>query len=147
MHPSPAVRQAAEVLRGVTRIRLLDPLNYPEFIHLARHAWIIVTDSGGIQEEAPTVGKLVLLFRAKTERQEAVDTGIVKVVGNSPFQLLGTLEQLKGSDHVAPFPLRSGNPFGRGGSARKIVNILERLWEKPNDSVQKALFQQVRAAV
>jgi UDP-N-acetylglucosamine 2-epimerase (non-hydrolysing) len=145
VHPSPAVRQAAaEVLRGGTRIRLLEPLDYSEFIDLVRHAWIIVTDSGGIQEEAPTLGKLVLLFRAKTERPEAVDTGMVKIIGDSPSRLLRALQNLKDSDTVVAFTLQNGNPFGNGSSAKTIVNILERLWEQPNEIVQKAFFQPAR---
>ncbi|HYR42623.1 MAG TPA: UDP-N-acetylglucosamine 2-epimerase (non-hydrolyzing) [Terriglobia bacterium] len=123
MHPNPAVRHAADVLRGEPRIRLLEPLDYSEFIHLVRHAWIVVTDSGGIQEEAPTLGKTVLLFRAKTERPEALATGLVKITGDSPDALLGALENLKASNLLRQNSSPNANPFGNGGSAKAIVDI------------------------
>ncbi len=125
MHPNPAVRRAAEVLRGAARIWLLEPLGYSEFIHLLRQAWIVITDSGGIQEEAPTLGKTVLLFRAKTERPEAVATGLVKVGGDSPGTLLQAVEKLKVSGLSRNSSPLTANPFGNGGSAKAIVNILE----------------------
>jgi UDP-N-acetylglucosamine 2-epimerase (non-hydrolysing) len=128
MHLNPAVRHAADVLRGHSRIRLLEPLGYSEFIHLLRHVWMVVTDSGGIQEEAPTLGKTVLLYRAKTERQEALATGTVKIIGDSPDALLHALENLKGSD-LSRRSSPNANPFGNGGSAKAIVDIVEGLEE------------------
>ncbi len=127
MHPNPAVQKAAQVLRGEPRIRLLEPLDYPEFIQLLRHAWVVVTDSGGIQEEAPTLGTTVLLFRGKTERPEAIATGLVKIVGDSPDALLRELEDLKTSEQLSKAPLRIANPFGNGSSAKAIVDIVEHL--------------------
>jgi UDP-N-acetylglucosamine 2-epimerase (non-hydrolysing) len=117
MHPNPAVRRAAPVLRGEPRVRLLKPLAYPEFIRLLCHAWIVVTDSGGIQEEAPTLGKTVLLFREKTERPEALATGFVKIIGDSPDSLRHALENLKTSNAASTQPAVHANPFGSGGSA------------------------------
>jgi len=127
VHPNPAVRHAAGLLRGEPRIRLLEPLWYSQFIRLVRHAWIVVTDSGGIQEEAPTLGRTVLLFRTRTERPEAVAGGVVKVIGASPDELLHALQ----NNQQTPEFLRKShpvrNPFGNGGSARAIVDILEAL--------------------
>jgi len=127
MHPNPAVRRAAALLRGSTRIWLLEPLGYLEFIHLLRQAWIVITDSGGIQEEAPTLGTTVLLFRAKTERPEAVATGLVKVTGDSPGALLEAVEKLKVSSVSRLNPPSKANPVGNGSSARAIVNVVESL--------------------
>jgi UDP-N-acetylglucosamine 2-epimerase (non-hydrolysing) len=125
VHPNPAVRGASAVLQDHPRIHLLEPLDYPEFIALLRCAWIVVTDSGGIQEEAPTLGKTVLLFRAKTERPEALATGI-HIVRDTPDALISAIEQLK--SRMSPDePSAWTNPFGTGQSAKTIVDILEKL--------------------
>ncbi len=148
MHPNPAVRHAARVLRGEPRIRLLEPLDYSEFIHLLRHAWIVLTDSGGIQEEAPTLGKTVLLLRAKTERPEALATGAVRVAGDSPDSLLRALENLKTSNLSRPMGFSvSSNPFGNGGSAKAIVDIVERLKEGIYEPADTAVFQPAHLSV
>jgi len=147
VHPNPAVRQAAEVLRGEARIRLLEPLGYSDFIHLLLHAWVVVTDSGGIQEEAPTLGKTVLLFRSNTERPEALATGAVQLIGDSPDALLLALENLKMQGHLAARRLSHTNPFGNGGSAKAIVDIVESLWEGTHEPVESALFQTAQGTI
>jgi UDP-N-acetylglucosamine 2-epimerase (non-hydrolysing) len=126
MHPNPVVRRAASVLHGHDRIHLLEPLAYEEFIMLLRHAWIVVTDSGGIQEEAPSLGKRVLLFRAKTERMEAVDAGVVFMAATAAEMrcLLEGMKAVPNGERVFV------NPFGDGGSAKRIVDIVCELVEE-----------------
>jgi UDP-N-acetylglucosamine 2-epimerase (non-hydrolysing) len=141
IHPNPAVRQAAKVLRDATRIRLLDPLAYSEFIHLLRHAWIVITDSGGIQEEAPTLGKTVLLFRSTTERPEAVAAGTVKIIGDSPDALLRALEDLRVANVMHKRSAAATNPFGNGQSAKIIVDILESLRGGKHELADSPFFQ------
>ncbi|PYS03942.1 MAG: UDP-N-acetylglucosamine 2-epimerase (non-hydrolyzing) [Acidobacteria bacterium] len=146
VHPNPAVRQSAEILRGEARIRLIEALGYSDFIHLLLHAWAVVTDSGGIQEEAPTLGKTVLLFRAKTERPEALATGTVQLIGDSPDALRLALENLKVRGPLRGSLRSKTNPFGNGGSAQAIVDIVENLWEGTHESIESALFQRAQRA-
>src|SRR5882757_2767540 len=88
VHPNPNVRAAAEAelgggaSAGNDRIHLVEPLNYPDFVHLLQHAWLLVSDSGGIQEEAPTLHKPLLVLRSNTERPEAVECGVAILVGD-----------------------------------------------------------------
>ena len=94
VHPNPAVTAAAAAsFRGHPRIQLVEPLLYDQFILLLSHAWLIVSDSGGVQEEAPTLGKPVLILRENTERSEAVECGIARLVGSRPERLRSLLEQ------------------------------------------------------
>jgi UDP-N-acetylglucosamine 2-epimerase (non-hydrolysing) len=118
VHPNPNVRKAAAILAGCPRIRLIAPLRYDHFIQLLRQAWVIVTDSGGIQEEAPTLGKHVVLVRSRTERPEAL-ASFVTLAGDSPASLL---------NHLGNVPSRvksRRNPFGSGGSAVLIADFLQ----------------------
>jgi UDP-N-acetylglucosamine 2-epimerase (non-hydrolysing) len=125
VHPNPAVqREARALLSGHERIRLLGPLAYPDFIHLLSAAWLIVSDSGGVQEEAPSLGRPLLILRANTERPESVEAGIARLVGGGAEALAVLLEQA-----IAPgsWAERVGvvqNPFGRGDAARRIAEIL-----------------------
>jgi UDP-N-acetylglucosamine 2-epimerase (non-hydrolysing) len=147
VHPNPAVRQAAEIFQSEARIQLLEPLGYSDFIRLLLHAWTVVTDSGGIQEEAPTLSKAVLLFRAKTERPEALASGMVRLVGDSPDELLLALDNLKVQAPLC-WSLRSRtNPFGNGGSAQTIVSIVESLLEGTHESTESTLFQTAQRKV
>jgi len=128
VHPNPEVRrQATEVLSGHRRIYLLSPLEYPEFIMLLSHAWLIVSDSGGVQEEAPTLGKPVLILRENTERPEAIGAGVARLVGGAPEQLAAMLEEAY-TPHswVADMTARD-NPFGKGDSGKRIVKIVATL--------------------
>ena len=88
MHLNPKVKgQAMKALSNVKNIHLISPLNYPNFLYLMNKSLFIITDSGGIQEEAPSLGKPVLVTRDKTERPEAVEKGSVKLVGSNPKKL------------------------------------------------------------
>lgn len=128
MHPNPAVRSIAEAVLGNTeRVQLVEPLDYPDFLGLLSRAWLIASDSGGVQEEAPTFGKPLLILRETTERPEAVQVGAARLVGTSPQRLAALLEAAH-ADVSWPQHLRSIiNPFGRGKSAGRIVAALAEL--------------------
>lgn len=124
VHPNPAVQAAArEALDGLPRVWLTEPLDYLDFIGLLSECWLIVSDSGGIQEEAPTLGKPLLVLREVTERPEAVECGVARLVGGSPHRLDIALKDAywQPADAWKCVP----NPFGRGDSARQIVDALE----------------------
>lgn len=126
VHPNPNVKKIAnEIMGGEERIHLLDPLDYSDFLALMKSAWLIVSDSGGVQEEAPSLGKPLLVMRENTERPEAIRAGVSKMIGSSP----GSLKQLLEENYSVPTWIRSvrevANPFGDGRSAARIVRIIE----------------------
>jgi UDP-N-acetylglucosamine 2-epimerase (non-hydrolysing) len=127
MHPNPAVREAARAaLGGAPRVACVDPLEYPDFVHLLAQAWIIVSDSGGVQEEAPTLGKPVLVLRENTERPEVLACGVGRLVGRAPERLEALLEEaLRDGDWFAR-ARAAANPFGDGASGARIAAALER---------------------
>ncbi len=126
VHPNPNVKNVAkDILDRCDRIHLLSPLDYPDFLALMRSAWLIVSDSGGVQEEAPSLGKPLLVLRENTERPEAVSSGVSRLVGSSP----GALKRLLEENYATGTWIRSvkqiANPFGDGRSAARIVKIIE----------------------
>lgn len=128
MHPNPAVRAAAEAaLSGAPRVLCLDPLEYPDFIQLLSRAWLIVSDSGGVQEEAPTLGKPLLVLRENTERPEVLDCGVGRLVGNSPARLESLLEEALVDASWFERARTTPNPFGAGDSGLRIATAIERL--------------------
>jgi UDP-N-acetylglucosamine 2-epimerase (non-hydrolysing) len=128
VHPNPAVSgPAVSILSGHPRIHLLEPLNYDEFIVLLSHAWLIVSDSGGVQEEAPTLGKPLLILRENTERPEAVQSSVARLVGGSPRSLATMLEEVRHESSWAANIGKVENPFGQGDSGERIVRIIAEL--------------------
>ena len=126
VHPNPNVKKAAkEILGGRERIHLLEPLDYSDFLAIMRSAWLIVSDSGGVQEEAPSLGKPLLILRENTERPEAVRSGVAKLVGTSPGSLKQFLEENYSVDTWIRSVKEVANPFGDGRSAARIVRIIE----------------------
>ena len=126
VHPNPNVKSVAkEILGKHDRIHLLEPLDYSDFLAIMKSTWLIVSDSGGVQEEAPSLGKPLLVLRENTERPEAIRSGVSKLVGNSP----GALKQLLEDNYSVETWIRSvkevANPFGDGKSAARIVKIIE----------------------
>lgn len=125
VHPNPNVSAPArEIFADHPRILLTPPLPYPDFLQLVSECWLVVSDSGGIQEEVPSLGKPLMILREDTERPECVEAGIARLVGGSPIALRDMLEEacLPGSWVHAVH--RSQNPFGKGDSAKRIVNYL-----------------------
>lgn len=127
VHPNPSVvRAAQDVLGGDHRVHLIGPLAYRDFIHLLSRAWLIVSDSGGVQEEAPTLGKPVLILRENTERPEAIACGVARLVGGRPETLERMLSDLDRDPSWIESVTRIENPFGSGDSARKILDAIRR---------------------
>jgi UDP-N-acetylglucosamine 2-epimerase (non-hydrolysing) len=124
VHPNPNVKKAAvDILGRRERIHLLSPMDYPDFLALMQASWLIVSDSGGVQEEAPSLGKPLLILRENTERPEAVASGVARLVGT------GSLKQILEQNHAVNTWVDSvgkiANPFGDGHSAQRIVKIIE----------------------
>jgi UDP-N-acetylglucosamine 2-epimerase (non-hydrolysing) len=129
VHPNPAVvTPASTVLAGHPRIHLIQPMDYEDFIVLLSHAWLIVSDSGGIQEEAPSLEKPLLVLRENTERPEAVEAGVARLVGGSPKRLFFMLEDVHQNSHWAEKIRYVNNPFGQGDSGKRIVQIITKLF-------------------
>lgn len=122
VHPNPNVRAVTNrMLAGRERVYLLEPLDYIDFVSLMKEAWLIVSDSGGIQEESPSLGKPLLVLRENTERPEAIQAGIAKLVGDQ----LNALLHENYIDETWINSVKSvPNPFGKGTSAKQIVEIL-----------------------
>lgn len=132
VHPNPAVVSAARsVLDGHERIHLLDPLGYQDFIGLLARAWLIVSDSGGVQEEAPSLGRPLLVLRENTERPEAVASGVARLVGGRPERLADLLVEAAQPGSWAEAAVGVVNPFGQGDAGDKIAIILTGLLGSP----------------
>jgi UDP-N-acetylglucosamine 2-epimerase (non-hydrolysing) len=126
-HPNPNVQSIThEVFDGVDRIEVIEPLGYPDFIHLLSSCWMIVSDSGGVQEEAPSLGKRVIVLRRNTERPEAVEAGVARLVGDNPVLLKETLEAARSGDGWVDAPSDKQDLFGAGDAAMQICKVLER---------------------
>ncbi|MEO0311990.1 MAG: hypothetical protein RIQ89_1647 [Bacteroidota bacterium] len=128
VHLNPNVQKPVnEILRGLSNIYLIAPLDYPKFIWLMNRAYIILTDSGGLQEEAPSLGKPVLVMREVTERQEGVDAGTAKLVGTNKELIISELTTLITNQAAYDKMAKAVNPYGDGHTCSKIVEILEKL--------------------
>ena len=126
VHPNPNVRAATnEILAGAERVYLLEPLDYVDFISLIKSAWLIVSDSGGVQEEAPSFGKPLLILRENTERPEVIEAGAAKLVGGNPGGLKLMLEENYADETWIKSVRKIANPFGDGRAANRIVKIIE----------------------
>lgn len=125
VHANPAVvKIAKEELGGVPRVHLLEPLCYPDFLHCLAASWLVVSDSGGVQEEAPSLGKPLLILRENTERPEAMACGIARLVGESPDRLRDALAEAEAPGSWAERIQQVANPFGDGDSAARIVRAI-----------------------
>ncbi len=122
VHLNPNVQQPVnDILTGITNISLIEPLDYAPFVWLMNQSAIILTDSGGVQEEAPSLGKPVLVMREVTERPEAVEAGTVKLVGTSRQSIVNAIEEILLDQAVYDSMSRAHNPYGDGAAARKIL--------------------------
>ena len=128
VHPNPNVRHAAsQVLGRVARVHLVAPLDYRQFVALMSRAYLILTDSGGIQEEAPGLGKPVLVLRDKTERPEAIAAGTALLVGTDRARIVRAAETLLNSKSAYARMAHAANPFGDGRAGERIARILARM--------------------
>lgn len=131
VHLSPAVQQAAhEELGDDARIHLIDPLDVVDFHNLSARSYFIMTDSGGVQEEAPSLGKPVLVLRDETERPEGVTAGTLKLVGTDPKTVTDAMLELLDNSQVYQKMATAKNPYGDGHAAKHILDFLQ---QKFND--------------
>ena len=125
IHRNPAVREtAAEVFGGDERIHIIEPLDVPDFHNFLARSYLVLTDSGGIQEEAPSLGKPVLVMRDTTERPEGVAAGTLRLVGTREEAIYASFTELL--DNAAAYEKMShnANPYGDGHACRRIADIL-----------------------
>jgi UDP-N-acetylglucosamine 2-epimerase len=120
-HPNPNVRRAMEPLRQCANIRVLGPVDYPGLVFLLKQCHFVVTDSGGIQEEAPSFGKPVLVTRSNTERPEAMELGLAKLVGNDEWLLYDQMRALLDEPGAYAQMSQIRNPYGDGSASRRIA--------------------------
>ncbi len=125
VHPNPNVRRPVHrFLGGVPNVVLTEPLDYPTLVHVMARAVLVLTDSGGIQEEAPGLGKPVLVLREVTERPEAVEAGVARLVGTDPDRIVSEAARLLTDPAEYGRMARAVNPYGDGEAARRIVSAL-----------------------
>jgi UDP-N-acetylglucosamine 2-epimerase (non-hydrolysing) len=125
VHLNPNVRRPVnDLLSNISNIKLVDPFQYKEFVYLMSKSYLILTDSGGIQEEAPSLGKPVLVMRDVTERPEAVEAGTVKLVGSNKENIVKEVQKLLNNVDEYQKMSKAHNPYGDGKTSFNIVNIL-----------------------
>ncbi|MBI4454650.1 MAG: UDP-N-acetylglucosamine 2-epimerase (non-hydrolyzing) [Acidobacteria bacterium] len=125
VHMNPNVREPVQrILKGHERLHLIEPLAYEPFLHLMKHTFLVLTDSGGIQEEAPALGKPVLVMRQETERPEAVVAGTVKIVGTDVEQIVTETERILRDPAEYERMSRAVSPYGDGHAAERIVKTI-----------------------
>jgi UDP-N-acetylglucosamine 2-epimerase (non-hydrolysing) len=125
VHKNPMVKDTVtEILGEIENVLLIDPLDYLPFVHLMKAAYLILTDSGGIQEEAPSLGKPVLVLRDKTERPEAITAGTVKLVGTDEELIYTEAKKLLTEPAAYAAMSRAVNPYGDGMAAERIVQAI-----------------------
>lgn len=125
VHLNPNVQKPVkEILSGISNIFLMKPLEYLPFVYLMAHSYIIVTDSGGIQEEAPSLGKPVLVMRNTTERPEAIHAGTVKLVGTDRQTIVQEIQKILNDTDEYNKMSKAHNPYGDGKACMKIVKFL-----------------------
>jgi UDP-N-acetylglucosamine 2-epimerase (non-hydrolysing) len=125
VHLNPQIqRPVHDLLKGYSNIHLMEPLAYPEFVYLMKHSHIVLTDSGGIQEEAPSLGKPVLVMRDVSERPEAITFGTVKLVGAKSEAIIRGVKELLDSESAYQKMAQQTNPYGDGNACKRIIDAL-----------------------
>lgn len=125
MHLNPNVREPVNRIVGeIKNIMLIEPLDYEPFVYLMSKSYIILTDSGGVQEEAPSLGKPVLVMRDTTERPEAVDAGTVKLVGTDKNLIISSVQELLDNKEKYEKMSLAHNPYGDGFASKRIIDVL-----------------------
>jgi UDP-N-acetylglucosamine 2-epimerase len=125
VHPNPKVQKPVyNILRGLSNVHLIKPLDYISQIHLMKNSTFVLTDSGGIQEEAPSLGIPVLITRDITERPEGVEAGVAKIVGTSRYRIVNECVTLLSDPETYEKMAKGINPYGDGHAAEKIVSVL-----------------------
>ncbi|RZA06386.1 MAG: UDP-N-acetylglucosamine 2-epimerase (non-hydrolyzing) [Moraxellaceae bacterium] len=126
VHLNPNVQEPVKRwLGGLDNVHLIEPLGYEPFVYLMQHAYLVLTDSGGVQEEAPGLGKPVLVMRNTTERPEAVEAGTVRLVGTDAELIKTEVQRLLDDDALYKQMSRAHNPYGDGKASQRIVDFLK----------------------
>jgi UDP-N-acetylglucosamine 2-epimerase (non-hydrolysing) len=134
VHLNPNVYQPAhEMLGDVPNIRLIEPLDYLPMVHLMERAYLVLTDSGGLQEEAPALGSPVLVMRKVTERPEAIEAGTARLVGTDTAKIVEQTKLLLDDPEEYEMMAKAINPYGDGHAAERIVEALQ---EKSNLGIE-----------
>ena len=127
VHLNPNVQEPVKrLLAGLKNVHLIKPLGYEPFVYLMQNCLLVLTDSGGVQEEAPGLGKPVLVMRDTTERPEAVEAGTVKLVGTSAERIFDEVSELLTSNEIYKKMSRAHNPYGDGKACNRIVEFLKK---------------------
>lgn len=125
VHLNPQVQQPVrQILSGMANVHLIEPLDYEPFVYLLKHSHLVVTDSGGIQEEAPSLGKPVLVMRDVTERPEAIQAGTVRLVGADRQRIVANVSDLLENETHYSAMAGAHNPYGDGAACERIVAVL-----------------------
>ncbi len=136
VHPNPNVKDKIHTrLSHCNNVKLLTPLDYPNLVYLMKHAKLILTDSGGIQEEAPSFGCPTLVMRYETERQEGIDAGVSKLVGADYEKIISESEEILSKDFTST-RLKAQNPYGDGNSSKAIEQIISNYFACRNDKLE-----------
>jgi UDP-N-acetylglucosamine 2-epimerase len=127
VHMNPKVSDPVTSRLGAReRIRLTPPMDYQGFVNAVKHSYLVISDSGGLQEEAPALGKPVLVLRESTERPEAIEAGTAKLVGTDPDRIVAEASRLLEDEDAYATMARARNPFGDGKAAGRIFSIVDR---------------------
>lgn len=128
IHKNPLVRETAtEIFGDIERIQIIEPLDVLDFHNFMNRSYMILTDSGGVQEEAPSLGKPVLVMRDTTERPEGVAAGTLKLVGTEEETIYQNFKLLLEKDTEYQKMSKASNPYGDGAACKQIVDILKRI--------------------
>lgn len=139
VHLNPNVQKPVQsILGGLPNIRLIEPQEYLPFVWLMDRCDLILTDSGGIQEEGPALGKPVLVMREVTERPEAIEAGTVRLVGTDTARIVEAIETLFGDEQAYRAMSTASNPFGDGTAARQIISTIKHYLANPASQAQGA---------
>ena len=131
VHLNPNVQKPVkEILSNTSNVYLIDPLQYEQFIYMMNKSYFIITDSGGVQEEAPSLGKPVLVMRDTTERPEAVEAGTVKLVGTNKETIITEAQKLLENQEEYNKMSKAHNPYGDGKACERIVEFIEQVKNK-----------------
>ena len=126
VHPNPNIRiPVYDELANEKNIYLISPLKYEDFVYMLKNCYIVLTDSGGVQEEAPSLGKPVLVMRETTERPEAIEAGVARLIGTETQNIVAEVERLLHNPEAYKQMAHAANPFGDGKAAKRIAKILE----------------------
>jgi UDP-N-acetylglucosamine 2-epimerase (non-hydrolysing) len=126
VHLNPNVRKPVfKILNGIERVFLIEPVEYNALVHLMNASYLVLTDSGGIQEEAPSLGKPVLVMRTETERPEGIEAGTAKLIGPYEEKIIENVELLLHNHKEYEKMAKATNPYGDGNSSKRIVDILK----------------------